>query len=138
MRGILFNKVTLQTNLTSSYSHMTLAIFNLRQKVHRCIYTHFDVSKIYKSLKSWSAISLNLNKKLNEWMEWWNKESYLYWIFSIGPMITFLLKIDILGLAITQATWWWRWSQVSSRSVFVFACHVIIMSYVIIMNKNYS
>ena len=34
----------------------------LKQKLYICIYTHFDVSKIYKSLKSWSAIILNLNK----------------------------------------------------------------------------
>ena len=27
------------------------------------IATHFDISKIYKSLKSWSAITLNLNKQ---------------------------------------------------------------------------
>ena len=40
-----------------------LAILNLRRKVHRCMYTLFDISKIYKSLKSWSAINLNLNKK---------------------------------------------------------------------------
>ena len=94
--------MTLQIALTSSYSHMTfLAIFILKQKVHRCICTHFDVNKIYTSLESWWAITLNLNKKkLNEWMEWWDKESYLYWIFSIGPKISFLLKIDILGLAI--------------------------------------
>ena len=27
------------------------------------IYANFDISKIYKSLKSWSAITLNLNKQ---------------------------------------------------------------------------
>ena len=40
-----------------------LVIFILRQKAYRFRYRHFDVSKIDKSLKSWSAITLNLNKK---------------------------------------------------------------------------
>ena len=33
------------------------------------MYTHFDISKIYKSLKSWSAITLNLNKQENKMSE---------------------------------------------------------------------
>ena len=78
-----------------------LAIFNLRQKeVYRCIYTHFDVSKIYKSLKSWSAITLNLNKKA-KWVNGVMAQRVLPLMnFSIGPMIPFLLKIDILGLVV--------------------------------------
>ena len=76
-------------------------IFNLRQKVYRCIYTHFDVSKSYKSLKTWSAISLNLNKKtkwVNGVMGQWVLPllNFQCWSYVI---ITFLLKIDILGLA---------------------------------------
>ena len=51
--------MTLQITLTSSNN----TIFNLSQKVYICIYTQFGISKIYKSLKSWSAITLNLNKQ---------------------------------------------------------------------------
>ena len=107
-----------------------LGIFNLRQKVCRCIYTHFDISKIYRSLKSYSAITLNLNKKTKWVMVWWDNKSYLHWLFSVGPMIFFLLKINIIGLA--MLIWWWRSSKVSSRSVLVFECHLIILNY------NYS
>ena len=39
------------------------AFFNLRQKLHICIYAHIGINKIYKSKKSWSAITLNLNKQ---------------------------------------------------------------------------
>ena len=76
-----------------------LAIVNLRQKVYRCIYTHFDVSKIQKCLKSWSAIILNLNKK-PKWVNGVMGQIVLPLLnFSIGPMSTFLSKIIILGLA---------------------------------------
>ena len=61
INNTLFNKVTLQITLTSSYD--MLAFFNLRQKVYRCIYTHFDIRKFYETLKNWPAITLNLNKK---------------------------------------------------------------------------
>ena len=54
--------MTLQITLRSSYN-IVATIFDLRQKVYICIYTHFDVSKIYEGLKNWSAISLNVNKQ---------------------------------------------------------------------------
>ena len=61
--NILFNKAT--HDLTNQFNIFTevLTIFNLRQKVCICIYTPFDIRRIYKSLKSWSAITLNLNKQ---------------------------------------------------------------------------
>ena len=76
-----------------------LTIFTLRQKVYRFRYTHFDVSNIYKSLKCWSAITLNLNKK-NQISEWSNgTTSPTSTEFSVLSYDYFLLKKDILGLA---------------------------------------
>ena len=79
-----------------------MVFFNLRQKVYICIYTHFDINKIYKSKKAGqlllnlnNEISINKTKCVNKWCD---RESYLYWIFSVGPDYI-LLKIDILGLA---------------------------------------
>ena len=50
-----------------------------------CIYTYFDISKMYKSKKAGQLlISIWINK--TKWVdEWADKESYLYWIFSVGP-----------------------------------------------------
>ena len=101
-----------------------LAIFNLRQKVYRCIYTHFDVSKIYKSLKSWSAISLNLNKK-TKWVNGVMEQRVLpllcfqYWSYDYVFTKNRYSWTSHANLAI----WGWRSSKVSSRSVFVFTCH---------------
>ena len=36
---------------------------------------------------------------MSEWSDG-TKSRYLYWIFSVGPMIAFLIKIDILGLEV--------------------------------------
>ena len=98
-------------------------------KVCRCIYTHFDVRKIYKSLKSWSAFSLNLNKK-TRWVIGVMRHRVLPLLnFQHWSYDYFCTKsISHSDLAI----WWWRSSKVSSRSVFVFPCHVIIL------NNNYS
>ena len=109
---------------------MTLVvIFNLRQKVYRFIYTHFDVNKIYKSLKSWSVITLNLNKK-NKWVNGVMEQRVLSLLnFQYRSYDYFFTKnryswINHANLAV----WWWRSSKVSSRSVFVFACHVITLN----------
>ena len=79
-----------------------MGFFNLRQKVYICIYTYFDINKIYKSKKA-GQLLLNLNNKISinktKWVnEGCDRESYLYWVFSVGPNY-FLLTIDILGLA---------------------------------------
>ena len=111
-----------------------LAIFNLRQKVYRCIYTHFDVSKIYKSLKSWSAITLNLNKKTKWWVNGAMGQRVLplpnfqHWSYDYFFTKNRYPWTSHANLAI----WQWRSSKVSSRPVFVFACHVTIL------NNNYS
>ena len=105
INNILFNKVTSLEHL-----HMTLlAIFNLRQKVYRCIYTHFDVSKIYKSLKSWSAITLNLNKK-TKWVNGVMGQrvlpllSFQYWSYDYFFSKNRYSWISHAYLVI----WWWR------------------------------
>ena len=60
--------------------------------------------------------------------EWFDKESYLYWIFSVGSD-SFFTKNKYSWISHANlAIWWWRSSKVSSRSVFVFACHVIILT----------
>ena len=109
-----------------------MAFFNLRQKSCICTYTHFDINKIYKSKKAGQLllwIWINKTKWVNEW---WDKESYLYWIFSVGPDYFFTKNRYSWISHANLAIWWWRSSKVSSRSVFVFACHVIIL------NNNYS
>ena len=60
------------------------------------------------------------------------KSPYLYWIFSVGPDYFFTKNRYSWISHANLAIWWWRSSKVSSRSVFVFACHVIIL------NNNYS
>ena len=40
-----------------------LGFFNLTPKVYVCIYTYFDINKIYKSQKA-GQLLLNLNKKI--------------------------------------------------------------------------
>ena len=89
---------------------MTLfAIFHLRQKVHKCIHTHFDVSKIYKSLKSWSAITLNLNKK-TKWVNGVMGQRVLpllnfqYWSYDYFFTKNRHSWISHANLVI----WWWR------------------------------
>ena len=114
INNILFNKVTSLEHL-----HMTLlAIFNLRQKVYRCIYTHFDVSKIYKSLKSWSAITLNLNEK-TKWVNGVIGQRVLpllifqYWSYDYFFTKNRYSWISHANLAI----WWWRSSKISWSTV---------------------
>ena len=79
-----------------------MAFFNLTPKVYICIYTYFDINKIYKGKKA-GQLLLNLNNKISinqtKWVnEGCDRESYLYWIFCVGPNY-FLLEKDILGLA---------------------------------------
>ena len=64
--------------------------------------------------------------------EWCDKESYLYLVFSVGADCFFTKNRYSWISHANLAIWWWRSSKVSSRSVFVFACHVIIL------NNNYS
>ena len=74
-----------------------MAFFNLRDKVYRCIYTHFDINKIYKSKKAGQLLLwIWINK--TKWMSDVTK-SPTSTEFSVLVLITFLLKIDILGLA---------------------------------------
>ena len=75
-----------------------LAFFNLRQKVYTCTYAHIDVNKIYKSKKAGSYYFEFEWTKLNEWMSDVTKSSTST-EFSVLVLITFLLKIDIRGLA---------------------------------------
>ena len=90
--------MTLQVTLTSSHNIVGLS-FTLRQKVYICIYTHFDISKIYKNKKAVQLLPWVWINKTNGVNEWWDKESYLYWIFSFGPDYFFTKYIDIDGLA---------------------------------------
>ena len=58
-----------------------------------------------------------------------DKESCLYWIFSVGLNYIFT-KIRYSWIShVNLAIWWWRSSKISSStvlswSVLVFACHV--------------
>ena len=94
---------------------------------------YIHLSKIYKSLKSWSAITLNLNEK-TKWVNGVIGQRVLpllifqYWSYDYFFTKNRYSWISHANLAI----WWWRPSKVSSRSVFLFACHVIILS------NNYS
>ena len=76
-----------------------LVIFVLMQKVYRFRYTHFDVIKIYKSLKSWSAITLNLNKKTRSVNGVMGQRALPLLNFKYWSYDHFLLKKNILGLA---------------------------------------
>ena len=94
-----------------------MAFFNLRQKVCICIYTHFDINKIYKSKKAGQLllwIWINKTKWVNEW---WDKESYLYWIFSVGPDYFFTKNRYSWISHANLAIWWWRSSKISSSTV---------------------
>ena len=116
-----------------------LAIFNLRQKVYRCIYTHFDVSKIYKSLKSWSAITLNLNKK-TKWVNGVMGQRVLpllnfqYWSYDYFFTKNRYSWISHANLAI----WWWRSSKISSSTAVDQLQQNCISCNDSVLNSNYS
>ena len=69
-------------------------------------------------------------KKLNEW---WDKESYHYWIFCIGPDYFFTKNRYSWFSHANLAIWWWSPSKISSSiyswSALVFAYHVMILSW---------
>ena len=74
-----------------------MAFFNLRQKVYICIYTYFDINEIYKSKKADHLLLwIWINK--TKWMSDVTKSSNST-EFSVLVMSAFLLKIDILRLA---------------------------------------
>ena len=94
-----------------------MAFFNLRQKVYICIYKHFDINKIHKSKKAGQLllwIWINRTKWVNEWFD---KEPYLYWIFSVGSDSVFT-KNKYSWISHTNlAIWWWSSSKISSSAV---------------------
>ena len=113
---------------------MTLLVILIKAKsIQMYTYGYFDVSEIDKSLKSWSAITLNLNKK-TKWVNGVMEQRVLpllcfqYWSYDYVFTKNRYSWTSHANLAI----WGWRSSKVSSRSVFVFTCHVIIL------NNNYS
>ena len=59
----LFNKDTY--DLRNHYNiHITLlGFFNLREKVHICIYAYIDINTIYKSKKAGQLLLSNFNKQ---------------------------------------------------------------------------
>ena len=126
----MFNKVTL--------NHFNIFIwhcwsFLIEGKKYTDVYiaTHFDVSKIYKSLKSWPAITFNL-KKINKWVNVVMGQralpllNFQFWSYDVFTENRYFW-ISHANLAI----WWWRSSKVSSR------CVCFCMSW-IILNSNYS
>ena len=113
---------------------MTLLVILIKAKsIQMYTYAYFDVSEICKSLKSWSAITLNLNKK-TKWVNGVMEQRVLpllnlqYWSYDNLFTKNRYSWISHANLPI----WWWKASKVSSRSVFVFACHSKIL------NNNYS
>ena len=108
-----------------------MAFFNSRQKVFISTYTHFDINEIYKSKAGQLLLWIWIIK--TKWVnEWCNKESYLYWIYSVAHDSFFTKNRYSWISHANLAIWWWKSSKVSSRSVFVFVCHLIIL------NNNYS
>ena len=92
--------MTLQITLTSSYN--IIGSFNLRQKVFICICTHSDINKIYKNeLLLYTTIQRLLWILINktEWVNEWLTKSPNSTEFSVLVLINFLVKKDILGLA---------------------------------------
>ena len=114
------------------FKYNIVDLFWFKAKCIHMLYIHFYINKIYKIKKAallllW--IWINKTKSMNKWCD---KECYLHWIFSVGPDYFFTKNRYSWISHANLAIWWWRSSKVSSRSVFVFACHVIIL------NNNYS
>ena len=61
------------------------------QKVYIRIYTHFDINKTYKKKKAGHILLLLIWINKTKWMSD-VKESYLYWVFNIGPDYLFTKK----------------------------------------------
>ena len=105
-----------------------MAFLSLRQKVYICICTHFDISKIYESKETGQLLLWIWKTKLNEWINDGTR-SLTSTEFSVLVLITFLLNIDILGLAMLIQLYGDE-GQVNffkhcSWSVFVFAWHLL-------------
>ena len=84
--------MTLQImTLTSSYN---IVSHSVKKLVSYSI--SFSKHQLQNPMDLFVTIPLNLNKQ-NEVNEWCDKETYIYWIFSV-VLITFSIKIDIVGL----------------------------------------
>ena len=126
------------TNCLSVFDHFVkLALEGLRQKVYICIYAYTDINKICKSKKTCQLLLWIWIKKTKWVNEGCDKESYHYWIFSIGPD-NFFTKHKYSWISHANlAVWWWRSSKISSSNVvdlcFFFACHINDS----VLNNNY-
>ena len=113
-----------------------MAIFNSRQKVYIwCIYTHFDINKIYESKKAGHILLLLIWISKTEWMSDVT-ESYLYWVFSVGPDYFFTKNMYSWVSHANLAIWWWRSSEISSRTV-VDLCLFFTSCNDSVLNSNY-
>ena len=91
-----------------------MVFLTLRQKVYICLYTHFDISKIYKSKKAGELllwIWINKTKWLNEGQV--NFFKYCRWLLLVLAWHVIILswtttpEFFFAALVIIKNTYWW-------------------------------